>query len=141
MDGRCRASRAFVSGFLGRACLRDMHTAYVIVTILAVLAISYAACLNFVDAESVKVVADRVHVSRKWMLPLGTLLVSGSVGLVIGFAVPLLGKAAAIGLVVYFVGAISAHIRARDSGIGGAAFFLLLAGGALITTFGYYNHW
>jgi len=114
-----------------------MHTAYVIVTILAVLATSYAACLNFVGAESVKVVADRVHVSRKWMLPLGTLLASGAVGLLIGFAVPLLGKAAAIGLVVYFSCAISAHIRARDSGVGGAVFFLLLATGALITTLGY----
>jgi DoxX-like family len=118
-----------------------MRTPYLIVTILAALAISYAACLNFVGAESVKVVADRVHVSRKWMLPFGTLLASGAVGLLIGFAVPLLGKAAAIGLVVYFICAISAHIRARDSHAGGAVFFLLLAAAALVTTFAYHNHW
>ncbi len=118
-----------------------MHTAYLIVTILAVLATSYAAGLNFVGSESVKLVADRVRVSRKWMLPFGTLLASGAVGLLIGFAVPLLGKAAAIGLVVYFICAISAHIRARDSGVGGAVFFLLLAAGALVTTFSYHNHW
>lgn len=130
-----------MSGFPGRACLRGVHPAYVIVTILAVLATSYAACLNFVGAESVKVVADLVQVSRKWMLPLGTLLASGAVGLLIGFAVPLFGKAAAIGLVIYFICAISAHIRARDSGVGGAVFFLLLATAALITTFAYHNHW
>jgi DoxX-like family len=111
------------------------------ITILVALANSYAATLNFVGADSVKVVTDRVHVSRRWMLPFGTLLASGAVGLLIGFAVPVLGKAAAIGLVVYFMCALSAHIRAHDSGVGGAVFFLLLAAGALVTTFGYHNHW
>jgi DoxX-like family len=129
-----------MSGFLSRACLRTMHAPYLVVTILAALATGYAACLNFVGAESVKAVADRVHVSRKWMLPFGTLLASGAVGLLLGFAVPLLGKVAAIGLVVYFICAIGAHIRARDSGIGGAAFFLLLAAAALLTTFAVHNH-
>ena len=118
-----------------------MYITYVVITILAALANGYAASLNFVGAESVKVVADRLHVSRKWMLPFGTLLASGAIGLLVGFAVPVLGKAAAIGLVVYFICAISTHIRARDTGVGGAIFFLLLAAGAVITTFGYHNHW
>jgi DoxX-like family len=118
-----------------------MHAAYLIITLAAALATGYAACLNFIGADSVKVVADRIHVSRRWMLPLGTLLASGAAGLLIGLAVPLLGKAAAIGLVVYFIGAISAHIRARDPGVGGAVFFLLLALGALVTTIGYHSHW
>lgn len=118
-----------------------MHASYLIVTILAALATGYAACLNFVGAESVKVVADRVHVSRKWMLPFGTVLASGAVGLLLGFALPRLGEAAAIGLVVYFICAIGAHIRVRDSGVGGAVFFLLLGAGALVTSFGYHDHW
>jgi hypothetical protein len=138
---RVQEASAPVSGFLGRACLSGMHVAYLMITILAALANSYAASLNFVGAESVKVVADRLHVSRKWMLPFGTLLASGAIGLLVGFAVPVLGKAAAIGLVVYFICAISAHIRAGDSGVGGAVFFLLLAAGALVTTFGYHNRW
>ena len=57
-----------------------MHITYVVTTILAALANVYAACLNFIGAESVKVVADRVQVSRGWMVPLGTLLASGAVG-------------------------------------------------------------
>jgi len=118
-----------------------MYVIYLVVTILAALANGYAASLNFVGAEAVKVVADRLHMSRKWMLPFGTLLASGAIGLLVGFAVPVLGKAAAIGLVVYFICAISTHIRARDTGVGGAIFFLLLAAGAVITTFGYHNHW
>jgi hypothetical protein len=58
-----------------------MHVPYLATTILAALANGYAASLNFVGADSVKVVADRVQVSRQWMVPLGMLLASGAVGL------------------------------------------------------------
>ena len=118
-----------------------MHVTYVVITILAVLANGYAATLNFVGAESVKVVADKVQVSRRWMTPFGILLASGALGLLIGLAVPVLGTAAAIGLVLYFVCALGAHLRVRDPGIGGAVSFLVLAVAALIADLGYYSHW
>jgi uncharacterized membrane protein len=118
-----------------------MHVIYLVTTILAAVANGYAACLNFVGAESVKVVADRVQVSRRWMVPLGALLASGAVGLLTGLAVPALGTAAAIGLVLYFICAMTAHLRVRDRQIGGAVFFLALAAAALITHIGYHNHW
>ncbi len=116
-----------------------MHVTYVVATILAALANGYAACLNFAGAESVKEVADRVQVSRGWMVPLGTVLACGAAGLLVGFAVPALGTAAAIGLVVYFICAVTAHVRVRDRQIGGAVFFLLLAAAAL--TAGVAYHW
>jgi hypothetical protein len=118
-----------------------MHVIYVVITILAALANGYAATLNFVGAESVKVVADKVQVSRRWMIPFGILLVSGAFGLLIGFAVPVLGTAAAIGLVLYFICALNAHLRVHDPGIGGAVSFLVLAVAALIADLGYHNHW
>jgi hypothetical protein len=118
-----------------------MHVTYLVATILAALANGYAASLNFVGAESVKVVADRVRVSRSWMVPLGTLLASGAVGLIVGFAVPALGTAAAIGLVLYFVCAVTAHLRVRDRQIGGAVFFLILAAAALTTGMAYHGDW
>lgn len=118
-----------------------MHIAYLAVTILAVLTNGYAATLNFVGAKSVNTVADHLHVSRRWMIPFGILLAAGAIGLLAGLIVPLLGVAAAIGLILYFVGAISAHVRARDTGVGGAIFFLLLATAALATNIGYHNHW
>ena len=108
-----------------------MHVAYLVITLLAALANGYAASLNFAGAESVKVVADRVRVSRTWMVPLGALLAAGAVGLLTGFAVPALGTAAATGLVLYFICAVTAHLRVRDRQIGGAVFFLLLAAAAL----------
>lgn len=118
-----------------------MHVAYLVITIMAALAIAYAASLDFVGAESVKVVADRVQVSQRWMIPLGTLLASGAVGLLAGFAVPAFGMAAAIGLVLYFICAVTAHLRVRDRGFGGAVFVLLLAVAALTTSLAYHNHW
>jgi hypothetical protein len=118
-----------------------MHVMYLVTTILAALAYGYAASLNFVGAESVKVVADRVQVSRAWMVPLGTLLAAGAVGLLTGFAVPALGMAAAIGLVLYFIGAVTAHLRVRDHHVGGAVFFLLLAAAAVTTNLAYHDHW
>lgn len=114
-----------------------MYIIYIVMTVLAVLAYGYAASLNFVGAESVKVVADRVQVSQKWMIPFGTLLASGAAGLLLGLAVPVLGIAAAIGLVVYFICALGAHVRARDPGVGGALSFLVLGLAVLSTTIAY----
>jgi hypothetical protein len=117
-----------------------MDVAYLSITIIAAFANGYAAVLNFVGAESVKVVAERVRVPRRWMIPFGILLAAGAIGLLIGFAVPVLGEAAAIGLILYFIGAVSAHIRARDRGFGGAVFFLALAASDLVVSLAYHGH-
>ena len=118
-----------------------MRITYVAITIVVALANGYAATLNFVGAESVKVVADRVQVSRAWMVPLGTLLASGAVGLLTGFAVPALGTAAAIGLILYFICAVSAHIRVRDRNVGGAVGFLVMGVAALVAGLGHHSQW
>jgi DoxX-like family len=117
-----------------------MHIVYVLIVILAALAYAYAACLNFVGSESVKLVADKVQVSHKCMIPFGMLLASGAAGLLVGLAMPALGTAAAIGLVVYFICALAAHIRVRDLQIAGAVSFLVLAVLALIAGLGYHHH-
>ena len=116
-----------------------MYVTYLVITILAALANGYAGSLNFVGAESVKEVADHVHVSQRWMIPFGTLLAAGAVGLLVGLAVPALGIAAAIGLVLYFICAITAHVRVRDRQFGGAVFFLLLAAAALAAGVAYHS--
>lgn len=110
---------------------------YLVVTAVAVLVNGYAAVLNFAGAESVRAVADRVHVAHKWMVPLGTLLAAGALGLVAGFAVPVLGLLAATGLTLYFCCAIGVHVLARDRGVGGAVFFLAVAAAALIVNLGH----
>ena len=106
-----------------------MFAAYLAITVVAAIAYAYAAVLNFTHNHSVAETADRLRVPVSWMVPLGLLLGAGSVGLVTGFAVPALGTAAACGLVLYFLCAAGAHIRARDTGllawINWSAFFAL----------------
>lgn len=126
-----------MSGLLGWTCLRGMYAIYVVATALAALMNGYAAFLNFSGAESVKRIADRVRAPRGWMMPLGTLLATGAGGLLVGLAVPVLGAAAAIGLVLYFLCAVSAHLRVGDRHIGGPVFFVLVAAIALTTNVAY----
>lgn len=118
-----------------------MHFIYIVTTCVAAFVNGYAAFLNFSGADSVKAVADRIRVPRKWMAPLGTLLACGAVGLLTGFAVPLLGAAAGIGLVLYFICAVAAHLRVGDRQMGGPVFFLLLSAAALSTNVAYHHHW
>jgi hypothetical protein len=92
-----------------------MFAAFIAVTVVAAIAYAYAAVLNFTHNKSVAEVAERLGVPVSWMVRLGFLLGAGSVGLVTGFAVPALGTAAACGLVLYFLFAAGAHIRARDT--------------------------
>jgi hypothetical protein len=58
---------------------------------------------------------------------LGILKAAGAIGLLVGIGVPLIGTAAAVGLVLFFIGAIITHLRARDYSFGLAVVFLLLA--------------
>jgi DoxX-like family len=115
-----------------------MQIAYVVVTVVVALANGYAAVLNFAGAESVQVVAAKVRVSHRWMIPFGVLLACGAAGLLTGFAVPALGTAAAIGLVAYFICALSAHIRVRDPKVAGAVSFLAMAVAALVVGISYH---
>jgi DoxX-like family len=103
--------------------------AYVAVTVGSAGAYAYAAFLNFTHDKSVAAVAERLHVPVSWQVWLGFPLAAGSLGLVAGFVVPALGTAAACGLVLYFLCAAGAHIRARDTQllawVNWAAFFSL----------------
>lgn len=58
---------------------------------------------NFVDYD----------VPRSWWFWLGSAKALGAVGLVVGLWIPSLGVAAAIGLVLYFLGAVLTVLRAR----------------------------
>ncbi|MFG1677034.1 DoxX family protein [Micromonospora sp. NPDC049282] len=83
--------------------------------------------------------ADMKRVPRAWVPVLGLLLAAGSVGLLAGFAVPWLGALAAGGLVLYFVGALVAHLRVGSRQLVGGAVFLLLSVAALATNLSYHG--
>jgi hypothetical protein len=110
-----------------------VYSAYVAVGILTAAANGTAAALDFLRPAWLIENMTRVRV-QPWMLyPLATLKIAGALGLLIGIGVPALGVAAAIGLVLFFVGAITAHIRVHDfSSIPFPGMFLLLAIASLV---------
>lgn len=73
----------------------------------------------------------RAGVPDSWMTTLGILKAAGGIGLLIGIGIPPIGMAAAIGLTLFFVGAIVTHLRAHDYTFGLATVFLALAVAAL----------
>jgi DoxX-like family len=111
-----------------------MFTTYVIVTILAAAANAAAAGFDFARSKQVLRNMATLGIPRPWLFPLGALKAAGALGLPLGIGVPPLGVAAAVGLVLFFVGAIITHIRAHAAALSYAypAAFLLLAVGSLV---------
>ena len=113
-----------------------MFTAYVVVTLLTIAANAFAATLDFVRYKQNLISMAKVGVPESWLtFPIGTLKAAGALGLLLGLiSVPLIGTAAAIGLVVFFVCAVYTHVLARDYSpqFGLAIGFLLLAGATLV---------
>ena len=109
-----------------------MFTAYLIVTVLAAAANIFSATLDFIRFKQILINMAKVGVSESWLTMLGALKAAGALGLLVGIRVPLIGIAAAVGLVLFFVGAIITHLRGRDYSFGLAIVFLLLAVVALV---------
>lgn len=110
-----------------------MFVGYAAVAVLAAAMNIWAASLDFRRAEMAVANAAKVEVPSTWLLPLGALKFAGALGFIIGIVVPLIGIAAAIGLVLFFVCAIFAHLRVGwYSTLPFPVAFLLLAIGALV---------
>ena len=109
-----------------------MFAAYVAVTVLAAAANIFSATLDFIRFKQILINMAKVGVSESWLTMLGALKAAGALGLLVGIRVPLIGIAAAVGLVLFFVGAIITHLRGRDYSFGLAIVFLLIAVAALV---------
>ena len=109
-----------------------MFTAYMIVTVIAAAANAFSATLDFIRYKRILVNMAKVGESESWLTTLGILKAAGALGLLVGIRVPLIGIAAAIGLVLFFIAAIITHLRGRDYSFALAIVFLLLALAALV---------
>lgn len=81
---------------------------------------------------------DDVNVPREYWWVFTPIKLAAAVGLVIGVWVPEIGLAAGLGLVLFYLLAITAHIRARDFGRNlfvNASGMLLLTAGATYVSF------
>ena len=116
-----------------------MFAAYVTVTILASVFNGIAAVTYLIGHDYPKAQADMKRVPRSWVPVLGMLLAAGTVGLLAGFAIPLLGILASAGLVLYFVGALIAHLRVGSRKLLGWAVFFFTVVAALAVNVGYHG--
>jgi len=113
-----------------------MFTAYVVVTLLAIAATTFSGVAALVHFKPIIPGMLKAGVPESWLtFPIGTLKTAGALGLLLGLiGVPLIGTAAAIGLVLFFVCAVYTHLLARDYSpqFGLAIGFLLLAVATLV---------
>lgn len=90
-----------------------METAYVVVTVVTIVANIGIAVADYANAKFVLANSGAVGVSPSWIPTLATLKLAGGIGLFIGLlGVRAIGIAAAVGLVLFFIGAVAVHIRA-----------------------------
>ena len=112
-----------------------MFTAYVVVTLVAIAADAFSGVAALVHFKPIIPGMLKAGVPESWLtFPIGALKTAGAIGLLLGLiGVPLIGPAAAIGLVLFFVCAIHTHLLACDYSpqFGLAIGFLLLNTAAL----------
>ena len=112
-----------------------MSTPSLVVTLVAVAAYAFSGIAALAHFRPILPGMARAGVPESWLtFPIGTLKTAGAAGLLLGLlGLPLVGTAAAIGLVLFFVCAIYTHVRASDYSpqFGLAIGFLALAVTAL----------
>lgn len=92
-----------------------MFAATIALSLMLAALISYAAARKLSHRPEVVAEYARVGVPEARLDLLAFLLLAGAAGLVAGLAWPPVGIAAAGSLVLYFLAAIVAHVRARDA--------------------------
>jgi hypothetical protein len=90
-----------------------MHSTTLIVMVLAAAANTYAAVNDFTRPAWIVDNMKKLGIRERWLPTLGILKALGALGLLAGIRFPLLGVAAAAGLVLFFVGAMVTVFRAR----------------------------
>ncbi|WP_067651726.1 DoxX family protein [Nocardia harenae] len=111
-----------------------MSTARIVTTLLAAALAALAALIDVVRADWVRGNMRRYGVPDRALPWLGGVKALGAAGLLAGFAIPAVGAAAALGLVLYFLGATATVLLARAyRDIGYPLPYLAAAVAALVT--------
>ena len=112
-----------------------MFIAYIISGILMAALATFSAVAKLRrNPRVMKSLHEEIGIPMTWIRVLAACEIAGAVGLLIGIAWSPLGLAAAIGLVIYFAGAVIAHARIKDfKGMSNPAVPLVLALIVLVT--------
>jgi hypothetical protein len=106
----------------------------VVAVLMSLVAVASGVAKLRRDPHVVKVIHEVVRVPMRWLPWLAGCEFAGAIGLLIGIVWAPIGLAAAVGLVVYFICAIVAHLRVGDlKGLGAPALPLFLAVACLVT--------
>lgn len=91
-----------------------MRITMIIVAVMLTLAVWGSAAGKLRHVTSVVQSMAHVGVRANRIPQLAVLEIAGGIGLVVGLSLPLIGRLAAAGLVLYFLGAVVAHLRVKD---------------------------
>ncbi|MFI6005549.1 DoxX family protein [Streptomyces sp. NPDC051366] len=108
-----------------------MFIAYAVVAGLLALVLVASATLTLRRNDAIVASMQKVQVPDAWLPRLATLKAAGATGLVAGLWVTPLGVAAAVGVTLYFIGAVISHLRVKDFELAPAAILALVAAAAL----------
>ncbi|WP_441246899.1 DoxX family protein [Kitasatospora sp. McL0602] len=110
-----------------------MFVAYVVLAVLLSLVLIASGRGKLVKDEKITTGLTAIGVPLGWLPRLAALELAGALGLLAGTGYRPLGVAAAVGVVLYFAGAVIAHLRAKDlKGVPTPAVLLLLAVAPLV---------
>jgi hypothetical protein len=110
--------------------------AYVVLTVVLSLLLVFSAVPDITRDPKITEGLKALGVPDSWFLPLGLVKIAGALGLLAGIAYRPLGIAAAIGVVLYFLGAVITHVRGGDmKGSGTPAVIMLVAVAPLVLGF------
>ena len=110
-----------------------MFVAFVVVSALLALATAFSGYGKLTgNPQVVEPLTTKLGVPKKLIPVLGTLLVAGAVGTAVGIWWAPIGIAATGCFVLYFLGAVITHLRAKDwPGVGPTGGLMLLSAAAL----------
>ncbi|MFG3053576.1 DoxX family protein [Kitasatospora sp. NPDC048239] len=91
-----------------------MSVAYVVLAVVSAVWVGFSGVSLARRAEFVTQPLVEYGVPRSWWTPLALAKLAGAAGLLVGLAVPAIGVAAAVGLILYFLGAVITNVRARS---------------------------
>jgi hypothetical protein len=91
-----------------------MTIAYIIVTVVAGLWVGFSAYSILTRAAFVVEPLTQYGVPQSWWNLLGIAKAAGALGLLAGPFLPAVGIAAAVGVILYFLGAVVTVLRARS---------------------------
>ena len=91
-----------------------MNSAHSILSVVLAVLCTASAIGDFLKLPSVMKAAEAVGCPPKLCNILGLIKMLAAVGLIVGLAIDEIGIAAAVGLSIYFVLAVGAHLRVKD---------------------------